>query len=92
MIELPYIVVKGCIGIEAVVVHRTDRVERHRFPTIVVDGPGPQHLEVLGQMRPRERSAFWPQERSEAGPVDVRLVHSFDLGRRRHPDEFEHAR
>ena len=48
VVELPDVFVEGRTGPQAVVVDRTDRMVGHRLPPVVVDGPRPEHLEVLG--------------------------------------------
>ena len=53
VIELPHIVVPGCVGPQAVVVDRADRMIRHGLPTIMVDRTRSEHLEVLGDVTAR---------------------------------------
>ena len=59
VVELPLVVLEGRVRVQAVVVHRTEGLERHRLPSLVVDPAGAEHLEVLGgvplRRHPRRR-------------------------------------
>ena len=55
VVELPHVVVERRVGVEAVVVHVAERVERHRLPAVVVDRARAEHLEVLRRRAARAR-------------------------------------
>ena len=92
VVELPDVVVEGGVGIEAVVVHRADGVERHRLPSVVEDGPGAEHLEVLGHVRGRGVRTLGTEQVGEAGAVDAGLGDALDVRGRGDPHQLEHAR
>ena len=55
VIQLPHVVVERRVGVEPVVVHVPERLERHRLPSVVIDAAAAEHLEVLrarGARRP----------------------------------------
>ena len=92
VVQLPHVVVERRVGVEPVVVHVAERVERHRLPTVVVDRAGARASRstacVCGSaasalVRPRRgsscrRSATARRCRSKLGVVD--------------PDQLEHGR
>ena len=47
VVQLPHVVLERRVGVDAVVVHRAERLERHRLPAVVVDAAAAEHLEVL---------------------------------------------
>ena len=92
VVELPHIVVERGVRIEAVVVDRADRVERHRLPPVVIDGARAEHLEVLRRAQARYSRAPRVEQRGEADAVEMRLRHAVEVRRGRDPGQLEHGR
>ncbi len=80
VVELPAVLAEGGVPVDAVVVEGPDRLEGDRLPTVVVEGPAPEHLEVLGGPGGRSVRAGRTQQRGEADAVDGRLGHVLDGG------------
>ena len=81
VVELPHVVVERRVGVEAVVVHVAERLERHRLPTLVVDAARSEHLEVLRGVALGRGGVV--EEVGEARALDRRLRDPRDLGRAR---------
>ena len=75
-----------------VVVQRPDRVERHRLPAAVVDGPRAEHLEVLRGVPLGGALAPGAEQVAETHAVDRGLRDAVDLGRAVEPRELEQRR
>ena len=91
VVELPDVLVKGGVGVEAVGVDGPHRVEGDRLPTPVVDGPRPQHLEVLGLVALGGIGPVGSQQVGEAHAIEVGLRHVVDDLRRLDADQFQHG-
>ncbi len=39
VVELPHVLIEGCVDLEPVVIERSDGVKGDRLPPVVVDGP-----------------------------------------------------
>ena len=83
VVELPLVGVDARLGLH-------DRVVRHGFPALVVEGPAAEHLVVLRDVGVRGSRVGDGGE--EARPLDRALGHATDLLGRRDPHGFEHGR
>ena len=92
VVQLPDVFVEGRARSQAIVIERTDRMEGHRLPSVVVEGPRPEHLEVLCAVLVGFELPSLPEHVAEADAVEMRLGDPLDLGGRIDADQLEHGR
>ena len=91
MVELPAVLAEGGVPVEPVVVEGPDGLEGDRLPSVVVEGPAPEHLEVLRRAVGRGVGASRGEHGGEADAVDRGLGHVLDGGGKLDAGQLQHG-